>query len=232
MGLSTACDQLTGGTAIPADVNLNNMDDSISYALGVDIARTIQDKGIEINPEVISRAMIDVIEGKASFKMEDNHIDKMLLAFQQRANAFQQEAFMEKARENQAAGDEFLEGNKDQEGVITLESGLQYKISEAGSGTSPLATDTVVVHYQGTLIGGDVFDSSYDRGEPVEFVVNEVIPGWTEALQLMKVGDKWTLYIPAHLGYGPRGAGNSIGPNEALVFEVELLEVKPRKGNS
>ncbi|MHA3773950.1 FKBP-type peptidyl-prolyl cis-trans isomerase [Verrucomicrobiota bacterium sgz303538] len=123
-------------------------------------------------------------------------------------------------------GEKFLKENAAKEGVKTLPSGLQYKVLKQGEGKSPKATDTVSVHYKGTLIDGKEFDSSYKRGEPAEFPVNRVIKGWTEALQLMKEGDKWMLYIPSNLAYGSRGAGRDIGPDETLIFEVELLKVK------
>jgi len=123
--------------------------------------------------------------------------------------------------------EEFLKENAKKEGVKTLPDGLQYKVEREGSGKSPAASDVVSVHYRGTLVDGTKFDSSYDRGQPTEFPVNRVIKGWTEALQLMKEGSKWTLYIPAKLAYGERGTpGGPIGPNEALIFEVELLKVK------
>ena len=116
--------------------------------------------------------------------------------------------------------------NKNKEGVVTLPSGLQYKVLQEGTGRTPTATDTVSTHYRGTLLDGREFDSSYKRNEPTEFPVNRVIKGWTEALQLMKEGSKWMLYIPPHLAYGERGAGGLIGPNETLIFEIELLKVK------
>ena len=127
---------------------------------------------------------------------------------------------------NKKAGEDYLAANRKREGVVSLPSGLQYEVVTAGSGKSPAATDTVVVHYKGTLIDGKEFDSSYKRGQPATFPVNGVIKGWTEALQLMKEGAKWKLFIPADLAYGSRGAGADIGPNSALVFEVELIEVK------
>jgi FKBP-type peptidyl-prolyl cis-trans isomerase len=130
------------------------------------------------------------------------------------------------AQDSAAKGEKYLKENATKEGVKTLPSGLQYKSLKEGSGKSPKATDTVSVHYRGTLIDGTEFDSSIKRGEPAEFPVNRVIKGWTEALQLMKEGDKWMLYIPSQLAYGERGAGGAIGPNETLLFEVELLKVK------
>lgn len=125
-----------------------------------------------------------------------------------------------------AKGEKFLEENAKKEGVIVTESGLQYKVLTEGTGKSPAATDTVLVHYEGTLIDGKVFDSSYKRGEPIEFPLNRVIAGWTEGVQLMKEGAKHRLYLPSRLAYGPRGAGRDIGPNEALIFDVELLKVR------
>ncbi|HRJ07679.1 MAG TPA: FKBP-type peptidyl-prolyl cis-trans isomerase [Prosthecobacter sp.] len=124
-----------------------------------------------------------------------------------------------------AKGQKFLEDNAAKEGVVTTASGLQYKVIRAGEGRSPSATDTVVVHYRGTLIDGKEFDSSYKRGEPIEFPLNRVIRGWTEGVQLMKEGAEYRFFIPSQLGYGTRGAGRDIGPNEVLIFDVELLEV-------
>ncbi|HAL72007.1 MAG TPA: peptidylprolyl isomerase [Verrucomicrobiales bacterium] len=125
-----------------------------------------------------------------------------------------------------AKGEKFLEDNAKKEGVVVTASGLQYKVITEGAGKSPSATDTVLVHYEGTLIDGKVFDSSYKRGEPIEFPLNRVIAGWTEGVQLMKEGAKYRLYLPSKLAYGPRGAGRDIGPNEALIFDVELLKVR------
>jgi FKBP-type peptidyl-prolyl cis-trans isomerase len=125
-----------------------------------------------------------------------------------------------------AKGEKFLQDNAVKEGVTTTASGLQYKVITEGTGKSPKATDTVLVHYAGTLINGTEFDSSYKRKEPIEFPLNRVIPGWTEGVQLMKEGAKYRFFIPSKLAYGPRGAGRDIGPNEALIFEVELLKVK------
>lgn len=143
--------------------------------------------------------------------------------------AFQQEMSSKMknlAEKNTKEGEAFLEANKKKSGVITLPSGLQYKILKEGNGAKPTATQTVKCHYRGTLIDGKEFDSSYKRGEPTEFPVGGVIKGWTEALQLMPVGSKWELYIPSTLAYGERGAGQTIGPNAVLIFEIELLSIK------
>jgi len=144
------------------------------------------------------------------------------------ATAYQNELNSEKlaaAEKNKVAGDKFLEGNSAREGIVVLESGLQYRVVESGAGESPTETDTVVVHYRGRLLDGTEFDSSYSRGEPAEFGVGQVIPGWQQALQLMPVGSKWEVWIPASLAYGTEGTGG-IGPNETLHFEIELIEIK------
>ena len=132
----------------------------------------------------------------------------------------------EQAKENQEQGEAFLAENEKKEGVLTLPSGLQYQVVDAGTGDTPVATDTVVTHYRGTLIDGKEFDSSHRRGEPASFPVNRVIAGWTEALQLMQVGAKWELFIPPNLAYGERGAGREIGPNSTLIFEIELIGIQ------
>ena len=132
------------------------------------------------------------------------------------------------AEKNRKDGEAFLEANKKKEGVVTTNSGLQYKVLKSGSGPSPQPTDQVTVNYKGTLLTGEQFDSSYDRGQPATFGVKDVIPGWTGALQLMKVGDKWEIYIPANLAYGRRGPEAEIGPNSTLIFEVELLGAQPK----
>ena len=143
--------------------------------------------------------------------------------------AKQQEMAKKLGEKNKAEGEAFLAENKKKEGVITLPSGLQYKVIKAGTGKKPKATDTVTVHYQGTLIDGKEFDSSYRRGQPVTFPVNGVIPGWTEALQLMEEGAKWQIFIPSSLAYGDRGAGRDIGPHATLIFEIELVSIQEQK---
>ncbi len=137
-----------------------------------------------------------------------------------------EEAAKQLAEKNKNEGERFLAENKEKEGVTTLPSGLQYKVIKAGNGSSPKASDTVTTHYRGALIDGTEFDSSHKRGEPTSFPVGGVISGWTEALKLMKVGAKWQLFVPSDLAYGPRGAGQNIGPNATLIFEVELLSIE------
>ena len=187
--------------------------DQVSYCLGLSIASNLISSGVKtINAEVFNDAMATVFEGK----MPEINPDK--------ANKILQDYFEkiqnEKGNNAKAAGEKFLAENKTKEGVHTLKSGLQYKVLKEGKGAKPKATDTVKCHYEGRLIDGTVFDSSIRRNEPAEFPVNGVIAGWVEALQLMNVGAKWQLYIPSELAYGAHGAGQSIGPNETLIFDV------------
>ncbi len=196
----------------------SNEIDKISYSLGLSIASNLISSGVKtINAEAFNDAMSTVFAGKMPEIMPDE------------ANNILQDYFdkIQKEQGNAAkeAGEKFLAENKTKEGVVVLPSGLQYKILKAGDGPKPKASDTVKCHYEGRLINGQVFDSSIRRGEPAEFPVGGVIAGWVEALQLMPVGSKWQLYIPSELAYGAHGAGQSIGPNETLIFDVELLAI-------
>lgn len=207
-------------------IELTTFADSVSYSIGRNIGRNLHDPAININFDMCYQGMKDVLSGTTL--LTDDVVQKILVKFNQQLmaeKAKQQGAVKEK---NKKEGDAFLLANKTKEGVKTLEDGLQYKVITAGDGPSPKKEDTVKVHYKGTLIDGREFDSSYGRGEPTEFPVNRVIPGWTEALQLMHVGDKWELYIPSELAYGDNGAGEMIEPGSVLVFQVELLEIKPK----
>ncbi|MFC2087101.1 FKBP-type peptidyl-prolyl cis-trans isomerase [Bacteroidota bacterium] len=198
---------------------LKNELDSLSYSLGYSIGRDLQKSNInEINAAVFAKSLSDYLNNE-NFEMSVSEIDNFL-------RQYFTDLKMKIAQINLEKGMKFMEENLKNEGITELESGLQYKILQEGEGVSPNATNKVVCHYRGTLIDGTVFDSSYDRGQPVEFPVNGIIQGWTEALQLMKAGSKWMLYIPPNLAYGERGAGNNIGPNESLIFEVELIEIK------
>lgn len=198
--------------------------DAASYGLGFDIGSNIASQGL--TAELITQAdfltgFMDAVAGKEP-SVEMKEIQTAMQALAQKLEAKAAEA----AKTNLAKSNKFLEDNKKREGVQTTSSGLQYEVIKTGTGAVPTAKNTVSVHYEGKLISGKVFDSSIKRNEPATFGVTQVIPGWTEALQRMKVGDKWRLFIPPNLGYGERGAGGDIGPNEALIFEVELLEVK------
>jgi FKBP-type peptidyl-prolyl cis-trans isomerase FklB len=195
-----------------------------SYGIGLNTGRTIKSEGVDIDLEAFLQGIRDGIEATPA-KYTDEQIRAALTAFQREMQAKQQQRQELLADKNQRAGKAFLAENKTKPGVKALPSGLQYQVVRAGKGTSPKASDTVTVHYEGTLLDGTVFDSSIKRKEPATFPVGGVIPGWTEALQLMKVGDKWRLFVPPELAYGAQGAGRVIGPNSVLIFDVELLDI-------
>lgn len=204
--------------------DLKTQKDKVSYSIGLDIGRNLKDQSIEVDPKLLSQGIQDAISGK--HLLTDEEIQKVMATFQQEMQAKVAAQAKVIGDKNLKEGNAFLDENKKKKEVVTLPSGLQYKIITAGKGKKPKATDTVVTHYRGTLIDGTEFDSSHKRGEPASFPVEGVIPGWTEALQLMPVGSKWQLVVPPSLAYGPRGAGQAIGPNATLVFEVELLSIQ------
>jgi len=194
--------------------------DKFSYAIGFQIAQGFKRDGLDVNTDALGQAIRDVLDGKPP-QMELTEMRSAVLAMQQQLQAkrlAQGDAAM-------AAGKAYLEANKGKDGVITLPSGIQYKVLISGSGKQPAATDNITAHYKGELINGNVFDSSYQRGQPATFAVNQVIKGWQEILPLMHEGDKWQVVIPSDLAYGERGAGANIGPHETLVFEIELISV-------
>lgn len=201
--------------------------EKLSYSFGYNIGNSLQRQETELDTEYLFRGIQDVLGGSEGM-LNEEEVRTVLVKYQQELMAAQEAKQNKAMEENKIAGETFLAENAKKEGVKTLASGLQYKIIAEGDGASPTKDDTVTVHYKGTLINGTEFDSSYKRGQPASFPVSGVIAGWTEALQLMKKGAKWELYIPSELAYGPRGSGGAIGPNETLIFEVELLEV----GNS
>jgi FKBP-type peptidyl-prolyl cis-trans isomerase FklB len=196
-----------------------------SYSMGADIGKRLQSQSIDVDPDAFAQGMKDAFSG-GKMLLTEQEIKEAITALQKELTEKQAERTKQLGEKNMKAGEAFLAENKKKEGVITLPSGLQYKVIKEGAGKTPKADDTVVTHYRGTLIDGTEFDSSYKRGEPATFPVKGVIPGWTEALQLMKEGSKWELFIPASLAYGDHGAGNVIGPNAALIFEIELISVK------
>jgi FKBP-type peptidyl-prolyl cis-trans isomerase FklB len=196
------------------------LQEKISYIIGRDMATNLKKQGIDIEAESFVKGLKEVIAGQPS-SLSQQDIQSAMMALQQEM----QQKQGAKGSENQKAGEDFLAENKNKEGVKTLPSGLQYQVLQEGTGKSPAASDKVTTHYHGTLIDGTVFDSSYERGQPATFPVNGVIAGWTEALQLMKEGAKWRLFIPSNLAYGSQGAGDVIGPNTALIFDVELISV-------
>lgn len=209
-----------------ADAELKDQKDKVSYAIGLDIGTTLKRQLIDVNGAILNSGIQDGLSGKKAL-MTEEQIKETMAAFQKDMMAKQAAAKKEAGEKNTAEGKKFLEENKSKEGVKTTASGLQYKVLKEGTGASPKATDTVKVNYRGTTIDGTEFDSSYKRGEPATFPVNRVIKGWTEGLQLMKVGSKYQFVIPADLAYGERGAGSDIGPNAVLLFDVELLDIPP-----
>ncbi len=207
----------------PADKN-----EKVSYSIGYDIGSNFNNQSIDsLSLQQIMHGLQDGVN-ETDPALTDSAMGTLMKSFQQEVMAKQKKRRQQEAQTNKKKSEEFLAENKNKEGVQTTESGLQYKIMEEGSGPSPTAKDTVRVHYKGTLVDGTVFDSSIERGQPVEFPVGGVIKGWTEALQMMKEGAKWKLFIPPELGYGQRGTPGPIGPNDVLIFEVELLDVNPK----
>jgi FKBP-type peptidyl-prolyl cis-trans isomerase FklB len=205
--------------------HMKSMKDSISYSIGMNIGKDLKNQSIDVDPQLIAAGIKDMISG-AKPQLTDEQIQSCMTSLQTEMMAKQQVKNKEVGEKNMKDGQAFLEANKAKEGVKVTASGLQYKILKEGNGAKPTATSTVSVHYRGTTIDGTEFDSSIKRGQPAEFPVNGVIKGWTEALQLMPVGSKWQLVIPAELAYGAHGAGAAIGPNAVLIFEVELLAIK------
>ncbi|GAB3564168.1 macrophage infectivity potentiator Mip [Spirosoma luteolum] len=204
---------------------LKTSQDSISYSIGVFMAQNLKQQGMtDLNQALLARGLQDAMSGKPT-QLTQEQCGNVLNAYAQKQYAIRNAEGMKVAAENKKAGDAFLAQNKTKSGVVTTASGLQYSIEKAGTGAKPTASDRVKVHYTGQLLDGKVFDSSVERGQPAEFGVGEVIKGWTEALQLMPVGSKWKLYIPAELAYGDRGAGADIKPGSTLVFDVELLDI-------
>jgi FKBP-type peptidyl-prolyl cis-trans isomerase FklB len=199
--------------------------DKLSYAMGMDLASQLKARSVEVDPALFAKGMQDALAGGKTLLTQDE--SKAIIAELQKTMMAKMAADAKAAGDkNKAEGDAFLAANKAKEGVVTLPSGLQYKILTTGTGPKPTAEQTVVCQYRGTLIDGKEFDSSYKRGQPATFTLNRVIKGWTEVLQLMPVGSKWQVFIPSSLAYGERGAGQDIGPNATLIFEIELVAIK------
>lgn len=207
------------------DITLKNEKDKVSYSIGLNIGGNFKSQSVDINTDILIKGIKDALSGGKPL-MTEKEIQETMTAFQKEMTTKQAERTKALTETNKKDGEAFLAANKGKDGVKTTSSGLQYKIIKDGNGQTPKTTDTVTVNYRGTLIDGTEFDSSYKRGEPASFPLNGVIPGWTEALQMMKVGSKWQLFLPSAIAYGERGSGRGIGPNAALVFEVELLSVK------
>ena len=214
-----------------ADTTPKTEKDKLSYSLGNQLGQSVKRNNIDLDADVFTKAIKDALTG-AKPALSDEEMQKTVQAFQQKMVKQQQAMMQELAENNKKQGAAFLAENKKKPGVVTLPSGLQYKVVTAGKGPKPKANDTVVANYTGTLINGTEFDSSVKRGEPATFALNQVIKGWQEALQLMPVGSRWQVVIPASLAYGEAGAPPNIGPNETLVFDIELLSIGDKSGNN
>lgn len=207
-----------------AEASLGTDLEKLSYSIGVDLGNNIKKQGIDINVPALALGIQDAINGK-NLKMTDDQMKDSLIKFQKDLMAKRTKEFEEQADKNKAEGSAFLKENKSKQGVFELQSGLQYKVVKTGTGAKPKKEDTVTVQYTGRLINGKVFDSTDKTGKPATFKLDQVIPGWTEALQLMPVGSIWEIYVPANLAYGERNIGGLIGPNSTLIFNVHLLSI-------
>src|SRR5450432_3956034 len=225
---SSAATPKTGAAAkTGAPLVLKTQKDKVSYAIGLNIGKSFRKDSVDVNSAVFARGVKDAITG-AKPLLTDEELKAVFTELQAELKKRQDDVTRAAGETNQKAGETFLAENKTKDGVVALPSGLQYKIITAGTGPKPAETDSVVCNYRGTLLDGTEFDSSYKRGQPATFPVNGVIKGWTEALQLMPVGSKWQLFVPADLAYGDRGAGADIGPGATLIFEVELMSIQDK----
>ena len=204
---------------------LKTLQDSVSYSIGMDIGRNLKGQMIDVNPDAIAQALKDMT-GDGKPMLTDVQARSVMMAFQTQMMATHAEKMKAAGEKNKKDGEVFLAENKKKDGVVTLPSGLQYKVLTMGNGKKPTANDKVTVNYRGTLVDGTEFDNSYKRGEPAVFPVSGVIKGLSEALQLMPVGSKWQVVIPADIAYGEQGAGGQIAPNAVLIFELELMGIK------
>lgn len=220
-GLATAA-YAQDDDAMPEQLDTENK--QFSYVVGMDVGKSLKNLGTDLDLDTVIMAIRDVTQGEEPL-LSETQANELKQAFFQKRQQEAAEQAQEQAAENKEKGQAFLAENANKEGVQITESGLQYEVIEEGSGASPSADDRVTVHYTGTLIDGTVFDSSRERGQPATFALNQVIPGWTEGLQLMKEGAHYKFYIPSDLAYGERGAGNVIEPGSTLIFDVELMEV-------
>lgn len=221
VSLVTACDNPFDGKP-----KLESDKEKFSYALGVDIGRSLVAVRDDLDVKAMQQGFSDAQAKEPKLAFSDAELEQIKMGAIERLRAKKMEEMKSKASGASSAGDKFFAENGKKAGVKTTASGLQYEVLKEGSGAHPKASDTVTVNYKGTLLDGTVFDSSYERGQPATFRLDQVIPGWTEGVQLMTVGSKYKLYVPGKLGYGEHGAGGKIGPNETLVFEVELLSIK------
>ena len=222
---STATSKAATGAKSQSPLALKTPKDKRSYAVGLNIGKSLQHDALDLDTSMVMRGFRDALSGGKT-QLTDEEAKTVLMGLQNDVRKREEGKMQAAGDANKKEGEAFLAANKSKEGVVTLASGLQYKILKQGTGPKPAATDTVVCNYKGTLIDNTEFDSSYKRGQPASFPVNQVIRGWTEALQLMPVGSKWQVFIPSEMAYGARGAGGVIGPNATLIFEVELVSIQ------
>ena len=224
---STAAAVKAPASKSPDAMELKTEKDKLSYAIGVNVGRSLQKDAVEVEANIVTQGLKDALAGGKTLITEDE-AKALITALQTDLHKKQDQAMQAAGEANKKQGEAFLAANKAKDGVVTLPSGLQYKVLTEGKGPKPTPSDTVVCNYKGTLIDGTEFDSSYKRGQPATFPVGQVIKGWTEALQLMPVGSKWELFIPSEMAYGPRGPTPAIGANSTLIFEVELLSIQAK----
>jgi FKBP-type peptidyl-prolyl cis-trans isomerase FklB len=196
-----------------------------SYSIGLDIGDTFKKQEMNLDAAALAKGIQDALSGSKRL-LTEKEVGECLTQFRQEMMGKQESKMRVLGEKNKTEGEKFLAANKEQAGIVALPSGLQYRELVAGTGVTPKASDTVITHYRGTLLDGSEFDSSYKRGEPARFAVTQVIRGWTEALQLMKVGAKWQLFVPSNLAYGERSPGPEIGPSSTLIFEIELIGIQ------
>nr|P31106.1 RecName: Full=Outer membrane protein MIP; AltName: Full=Macrophage infectivity potentiator; AltName: Full=Peptidyl-prolyl cis-trans isomerase; Short=PPIase; AltName: Full=Rotamase; Flags: Precursor [Legionella micdadei] len=225
MSTTIAATATTDATTSAPGTSLTTDTEKLSYSIGADLGKNFKKQGIEISPAAMAKGLQDGMSG-GQLLLTDDQMKDVLNKFQKDLMMKRSAEFNKKAEENKSKGEAFLNENKSKEGVVSLPSGLQYNILERGDGAKPTKDDVVTVEYTGKLIDGQVFDSTEKTGKPATFKVSQVIPGWTEALQLMPAGSTWEVYIPSNLAYGPRSVGGPIGPNETLIFKIHLISVK------
>lgn len=223
ISVSQAAESPAPQAAPPMDAS--SAADIASYGIGLQIANNFKADGVEVNVEQLILGLKDALQG-AKPRYSEEQLQAAFQTFGRNVQAKRDQRSFAAGEKNKSEGQAFLAANGKKAGVKTLASGLQYQVLKAAQGASPKATDTVRVHYEGTLLDGKVFDSSIRSGRPATFPVNGVIPGWTEALQLMHIGEKWRIFVPSNLAYGAKGAGNVIGPHAVLIFDVELLGIE------
>jgi FKBP-type peptidyl-prolyl cis-trans isomerase FklB len=216
-----------GAAKTAATTALKTPKDKFSYALGMNLGASLHKQSVDVDPSIVAQGLRAALAGGKTLLTQEE-AQAALMEVQNELRKKQQEKMQVAGEANKKEGEAFLASNKAKEGVVTLPSGLEYRILKEGNGPKPTASDSVVCNYRGTLINGTEFDSSYKSGQPATFPVNGVIKGWTEALQLMPVGSKWQLFVPSSLAYGERGAGGDIGPGATLIFEVELLSIQEK----